>query len=297
MGETMSVADQTFPSSLRYWAAVVHQLPVISPVTTRIVNQHKRNMRSESDILRAIESDPGLSAKIVSIANSLWFGHPGRFYSSVQDAVARIGLELARNTVNKATFAAEDSVMATYGQQLKDLWAHTMLTAYTAREIARLLPAERKIDIELVYITAMIHDIGRLVIMTYDPCGYRLLTATGTLVPRSSETLVECESRCFGVTHAELGEKLVNAWGLPELICGAVAKHHSVHDDCAREANVLLAILQIAERLIEQLMPHASESIVKSCDKCLRFTGLQAQDLSEVAEKLSAQFKWFKSVA
>ncbi len=177
------------------------------------------------DAARLIGRDLAMSAKLLQLVNSSFFGL-GRRIASVEAAVGYLGLGMVRNLV-LALSAFDASARPRPGFSIEMLQAHCQLAA----GIARKLLTDRK-QAEEAFLAAMLHDIGKLILAT-------ALT-------------VEEEAALDGVTHAEVGAYLLGLWGLPYAVVEAVAHHH--HPERAQPVALdVVAAVHLADALAHEL--------------------------------------------
>ena len=199
---------------------------------------------SMSDAAHLVEQDPGLSAKVLQLVNSAFFGVPQRL-SNVRSAVTYIGTNMLKSLVlTVEVFRGFDGL----GQRIAPFSIDTLLLhSLTTANIARLLLRERQ-GSEDAFIAGILHDIGLLILESQKP----ELFGEAMEVHRAEKlTLVEAETKILGVTHAEVTAYLLGVWGLPYPIVDAVARHHrpdSVADPCLD----VLTATYVADALAEE---------------------------------------------
>ena len=199
-------------------------------------------------IALAIESDIAITAKVLQLANSAFFGI-GRTVTSVRDAVVYLGVE----TIKSLTLMAEafgkltpDHLEAFSFEQFQ---RHAMLVARVAGAI---LPPGRS---QQEAITAgLLHDIGKLVLIADDPAEWNELN---DLAVERHIPLHEVEEEVQGVTHAATGAYLLSLWGLPDGVVEAVAHHHDPSELPATALDAIAAV-HIANALANDIQAGAS---------------------------------------
>ena len=168
---------------------------------------------------KLIAQDMGMSAKVLQLVNSAFFGLSSRI-SSPQQATVLIGIE------NLKALVLSVQVFSDFGAQLtKDLaflWDHSMTTASFAKAIAEAQRSPRPV-VDDAFTAGLLHDVGRLVLASAFGVEYQ------RVLKRASEPgalLATCESDAFGCTHNGVGAYLLGLWGLADSIVEAVAWHH-----------------------------------------------------------------------
>ncbi|MDR3673156.1 MAG: response regulator [Holophaga sp.] len=169
-----------------------------------------------------IEQDMGMTAKILKIVNSAFFGLR-RTISSAQESVTYLGLDTVKALVLVNSIFERAEPLPTRNLTLADLWRHSLDTAAVAKAIALAQGATRA-QAEEVFVAGILEDVGILVLATHFSAAYdraiEILLAEGVQL-----TTVEQEE--FAVTHAEVGAYLLGLWGIPAPVLKIVSLHHS----------------------------------------------------------------------
>jgi HD-like signal output (HDOD) protein len=194
-----------------------------------------------AEIADIMEEDPAMSAKVLQLVNSAYFGFAHRV-TSIHQAVMYLGVELLRGLLLTARAFALMGTESVEGFSLDQLQAHSVLTG---RAAARFLTNPQMV--EEAFTAGILHDVGQIVLALGFPDrfgGVRQAAREGR------RPLQEIEKEILGVTHAEVGAYLLGVWGLPFSIVEAVAFHHcpSLVTEGARD---VLAAVHVADALVE----------------------------------------------
>ncbi len=169
-------------------------------------------------VARIIEQDVGISAKVLQLVNSAFFGI-SHSMTNIQSAVSYLGINTLKNLVlSVEIFRAFKPQRNLPGFSLEKLQEHAQLTAHIA---ARLPVPKHLADIAVV--AAMLHDVGKLIM------AWKLSAQFGTMLAEAQEEhcpVYKVEERANGFSHAEIGAYLLGLWGLPYSVVEAVALHH-----------------------------------------------------------------------
>jgi HD-like signal output (HDOD) protein len=202
------------------------------------------------DIAALIERDTAMTAKLLQLANSAFFGI-GRTVNRVRDAVVYLGSD----TIKALTLSVEAvGRLAPQGMQGFSIDRFHRHASLVARIAAAILP---KGAVQQDAITAgLLHDIGQLVLIADDPDRWRRLTvqAQDRQMP-----LYQVEQQDEGITHAAIGAYLLCLWGLPDGVAEAVAHHH---DPLAVPGAGLdaIAAVHIADALAHEVQHNAEDT-------------------------------------
>jgi HD-like signal output (HDOD) protein len=204
--------------SIRRTVGALRHLPAL-PRTYDALTQALTNPdTSLPKVARIVEQDVGISAKVLQLVNSAFFGL-GHSITNIEHAVIYLGINTLRSLVlSLEIFHVFESKTALPGFSLEKLHAHARLVAHIA---ARLPVPKHLADITLV--AGMLHDVGKLIL------AWKLPDHLKDLLAEAAEEhcpLYKVEEREDGFSHAEIGAYLLGLWGLPYILVEAVALHH-----------------------------------------------------------------------
>jgi HD-like signal output (HDOD) protein len=183
-----------------------------------------------------IVKDPGLTAKMLQVVNSVALG----LHEKVNDpleAVQQLGLRTVRSLALSAHVFASFTPSQKINFPVDKLWGHLMKCGDSARAIMRAEDADH-VYVEAAYTAGMLHDIGKLMLADSMPGEFqKVLQKTATGAP-----FHESEMDVFGATHAGLAAYLLGLWGLPAPIVEAVAFHHTPEKSSLQAFSPLTAV-------------------------------------------------------
>jgi HD-like signal output (HDOD) protein/CheY-like chemotaxis protein len=173
---------------------------------------------SMDKIVAIVEKDPAMTATVLRLANSGFFGVQTRI-ESVFEAISLLGTELLRSLALAAGIFGRYEDTPTFS--ITDFSARAIRVAGLARKLATGENYSRK-TAEEVFISALLCDIGLLVLATGSPDRYAQVRAAAS----EKGSITGAEKEIFGATHAYLGAYLMGLWGFPDEVSLAVAFHH-----------------------------------------------------------------------
>jgi HD-like signal output (HDOD) protein/CheY-like chemotaxis protein len=174
-----------------------------------------------ADAARVVERDIAMSAKVLQLANSAYFGRRSPV-TRVADAVAYLGLEALRALVLQAEVFREFPIGSSIpGFDLEALHLHCGRVA----RLSAALGAKTQTSQD-AFTAGLLHDVGLLVLASHDPAG---LGATLASAREQQRPVYQVERDRQGLTHADVGAHLLALWGLPPTVTEAVASHHDEH--------------------------------------------------------------------
>ncbi len=221
----------------------INQLPILPRVTqalNKALSQPNPNMK---DIGMIIEQDIAISAKVLQMVNSAFFGL-AHDVSNVRTAMNYIGINMIKNLAQHVeVFPPFNGKNKIYDLSLEKIQKHAFMTANLAQKMFK--DPKKSED---AFAAGMLHDIGKLIMMAFLPAQFEQVTKEMNL---RNQTDFEVEKQLVGVTHAEIGAYLLGIWGLPYPIVEAVANHHEPTRVNLKKFDVLSA-LYIANQLVDQ---------------------------------------------
>jgi putative nucleotidyltransferase with HDIG domain len=207
-----------------------------------------------------ISQDLGMSASILKMVNSAYFGLSKRI-SSPEFAVSLLGLDIVQGLVLTAHLFTAFSNAETKLLNLETIVDHCLVVGFLSKEIAmhEKLPQS---TVDSIYIAGILHDVGRLVFASHSPKLYRNVIDIAT---RENRQLYQVEQELFGAMHAEIGAYLLGQWGLPELVIELIAYHHSdnIPDYLALELSALRAADVYSKDILPASEPDSSDTLEK----------------------------------
>lgn len=205
-------------------------LPSLPSLYSEIVSELQSADASIHRVGEIIAKDPGMTAKILQLVNSAFFGIR-RVVSNPMDAAAYLGLETIQSLVLSLHAFARFEACQFPGLSIDQIWSHSVAAGLLAKRIMEGENAGRAQAAE-AFTAGLLHDLGKLVLTGNLPQEYGAVLAWAA---HGEVTLHDAEREVLGSTHAEIGAYLLGLWGLPDPIIEAVALHHHP-GDCADKA-------------------------------------------------------------
>lgn len=222
---------------LKVLVGQMSRLPSIPSLYREIVEALQDPEVSMAAVGRIIGRDISMSAQILKLVNSAFFGLRRRV-SSPDEAASYLGLDTLRSLVLSLNAFSQFDGVTVEGFSFSDLWQHSLQTGAAAKAVALCEQADRKLADE-AFVSGLLHDTGKVVMAANFPERYaevvRLEKAEG-LDP------CEAERRVFGASHPDVGGYLLGLWGLPVPVVEAIAFHHRPRLGAERTFSPLTAV-------------------------------------------------------
>jgi HD-like signal output (HDOD) protein len=243
---------QKFESSikcemLRDLIGRMETLPSAPTLFHKIVKELRDENTSLDDVGEIISSDIGMTAKLLKLVNSAFFGLK-RQINNPAEAVTYLGLETIKALVLAVhafdCFDGKD----TGPLSLDKLWGHSLAVANWSRTIAREENSSAS-EIEETFTCGVLHDVGKLALSSNLPDLYR---ETLQLIAQQKFPLLEAEEKIFGANHADVGGYLLSLWGLPPRVVDPISFHHNPRQSAVGEMGPL-AFVHAADAFVNEV--------------------------------------------
>lgn len=196
-------------------------LPTLIAKLIEMIDNPKTNAR---DLGRLISTDQVLTARILKLANSSFYGFPRRI-STVTLALVVLGFDTLKNLCISASMREwfSDKDIDSYFDMSR-FWEHSITCGTAARMIAKdrgfMISGE-------VFVGGLLHDIGKLVLKQYIKPEFRKIME---IVKKENLLFIEAEEKIIGINHATIGSWLADRWNLPKRLVDLIAYHHNPKD-------------------------------------------------------------------
>lgn len=192
-------------------------LPSPPEIAVKILNTIRRNASGVDELTRIITTDQALTAKMLQIANSGFYGLPKKI-CSIERALTVLGTNVVKNIALSFVIATDLRSAETGGFDFNSYWRHCVTTAVAAELLCQTL--ERRSDD--IFVTALLENVGMLIIALNKKEAYRRSTDDDLC----EERIVAYERRTLGFDHQQVGSVLTDSWGLPKRVSEPIMYHH-----------------------------------------------------------------------
>ncbi len=199
----------------------IETMPSLPALYSRVVEELESGAASTESIGRIISTDMGMTAKVLQLVNSSFFGM-ARHISSAREAVVMLGIDIVKTLVLGLEVFSKVSSSALSVIPLEKVHDHGVNAGGIATSIATMEHMEKE-DIDNAAIAGILHDLGKLILVEHFPDQYRQVIE---IVKQDKLPVFQAETKIFGVSHAEVGAYLMGLWAFPDSVVEAVAYHH-----------------------------------------------------------------------
>ena len=232
---------------LKTLVSQLRNLPSLPSLYFRINEAVSSPDSALEEVGRIISSDPGMTAKILQLGNSAFFGI-ARQIANPAEAVQYLGIERVRALVLSLHVFSCFEKVPLRNFSIDQTLSHCMCTGVVAKLIARMQKADRAVADEACA-AGMLHDIGKVMLAASLPDQYEEALK---LASERKISISDAEREIFGASHSQVGAYLLGLWGLPATIVEAVALHHEPRQGASKAFSPLAAV-HIANGLVRQI--------------------------------------------
>ena len=247
-----SLRDTLSQESLIRLVSQVTTLPSLPHVYTKLLEELQSEDASIQGVAALISQDVGMTAMLMKMVNSSFFGIPRRVESPTH-AAALLGLSVLKPLVLSAGIFSQFRADGLRQYSVDALMEHSLAVSRLAEQIAKS-HCDNKDLAEDALLAGLLHDVGQLLLVANMPeqFGKALALARDKEIP-----LYEAELECLGAHHADVGAYLLGLWGLANPIVEAVAFHHQPGKCVALGFGPLTAV-HVANILTNESQPSCS---------------------------------------
>ncbi|MER3522589.1 MAG: histidine kinase [Ignavibacteria bacterium] len=232
------------PDFVRDKVQTIIQLPTLPTVAQEVVELVDNPRTSASRLGRVIESDQGLTGKVLKIANSAFYGFP-RQIATVDFAIIVLGFDALKEIVISISLVSALQKKSDVPFDARGFWDHAVYSAVIARRLARDLGYRVSGE---VFVGGLLHDMGISVLHQHFCKEYLAMVST---VEAQQIPFLDAEKEVLGVTHAQVGGWLAERWNFPNHLVEAISMHHTPL--AAKENPELVGIIHCADVLANRL--------------------------------------------
>src|SRR3972149_1604096 len=194
-------------------------LPTLPSVAAEIISLTSKEETSVKEIADMLSKDVSLSAKVLKIANSAYYGVAYKI-STIQQAISCIGINAIRSLVLSFSFLSIKGGNKAELFMYEDFLAKSLATAVVARLIKNKIDNN---DLEEIFIAGLLKDIGKLIIASTHP---KLYEQVAKEAQNTEKNIIEIEQQIIGIDHAQIGYEITKSWGFPDILSVPIRYHH-----------------------------------------------------------------------
>jgi len=255
--------------------SAVKAFPAMSATSTHVLKLLNDPNSNLAKIEEKVKYDAGMTANILRMANSAYFGFPGTI-SSVSQAIATLGWKrMYQLVVASAVNALMEQPVPGYDLPRGELWRQAIAGSVAAQTI---LKHTKTRGADEVFTGALLRDIGKLIIGDYVDSYYEQIE----VALAKGISFDKAEREVLGTDHGEVGAWILEHWAIPALLVDAV-RWHSAPDE-AETANPVIDIVHLADQMAMAVSNGLEREQIRlsPCESSLKRLNLAADDLPDI---------------
>ena len=253
-------------------------LPTLPGAVVRITRMLDDPETTAVEVGREIEKDQVLSAKVLKLVNSGFYGF-SQPISTIQHAMVLLGFNVVK------TLVLSTSVLDMMSQSMSGLWQHSLACARTCAIIARHLGMD---DPEEISVTGLLHDLGKVVLEAHVS---EVFEAVMDRVKTQGMLFYKAEEDVMEVTHATVGGWLLDKWQLPGQLVEPIMYHHDFHPTRTHAART--GVVHLADILVraEGFGSGGDPRIPVLSEEAMKVMGVGEDDLQEIMDTMMDEMR------
>jgi putative nucleotidyltransferase with HDIG domain len=220
---------------LRCLVSQMPSVPSLPTLYSRLLKELEQPDPRMDKIAKIVKQDIGMTAKILQIVNSAFFGLSRNITDAAQ-AINFLGLDTVKSLTLGVGVFSQFEKNYEVSQIISKTWTHSIAVGRVAKAISEQVNPAVAGD---AFTAGLLHDIGKLLLAVNMP---EKFAQSEKLVEGQNYSRTEAEKQCFETTHSEVGAYLLGLWGLPHQVVEAVAFHHIPGDFQTDKFTALTAV-------------------------------------------------------
>jgi putative nucleotidyltransferase with HDIG domain len=266
----------------------IDAMPSLPITVSKIVELANNPHSTPSDLNKVITLDPVLTAKVLKLVNSAYYGLSNSVTSIVK-AIVLLGLNTIKNlAVSTAVLGTVKKKVAANALNMDEFWRHCLAVGVTSRSIAAKIGVDPK-QREEFFIAGMLHDIGKIIMNDHIPEYYMEVfeAAANNNVPLWKEEVTSLE-----YDHARTGKLIAEKWQLSPSLTETISTHHAPTES-SQENRVLVTAVAAADIFCVARATGFAGSLVPDqlTEECWNTLGIREEDLLGIEKTIDEEIE------
>jgi putative nucleotidyltransferase with HDIG domain len=243
------------PESFDAWVdRAIRRVAPISPWAIQLLSMSPDAQGTDRVLRDLIASDPALLARVIGTANTRAFNARGDEVTQIAHAIQRLGTREVWRLATVLALGSSARIRPALRPAKRALWMHSFTVAHAARALAESA-ARPGLDADRVFVAALLHDIGLMVLLTIEP--ERCIAMLARVADPAVGFSAALEAEVGLAPHARIGAEVCRRWSLPEDLARLVGGHGAVHPlDHAPADRAHAAAIELGHQIAERIGAH-----------------------------------------
>ena len=228
----------------RYKVLQLERLPALSITVTKLLRMLSDDDLEIEDLANVIEQDPGLTARVIGLANAAYFAQ-AKPVVTVSEAIIRVlGLQMVKTLAFSIALCGAFDTSKCPGFRLDRYWFLAFGGAQLAKRLSMKMKTSGRPDPDAIYLTGLLINIGVLILVHEFPHDYAQVLAELNRVP--DQDLESLERELVGISSREAGEWLTHRWHLPQFVVQAIASQGTSDETVERSLETRIVVAMVS---------------------------------------------------
>ncbi len=258
----------------------VENFPSMPAAGSKLLALLEEQEVSVDEVEQVLRYDPGLTANVLKLANSAYFGIPARI-GSVKQAVILLGTNrLIQLVIASCVGAVMNKAIPGYNIPPGNLWRHSIAVSIAAEALVK---DKKNFDSEDFFTPALLHDVGKLVLGNFVK---EDLTAIGSMTGKGIPFVV-AENLVIGTDHSEIGAKILSQWAFPDDVVNTVRYHHD--PEATETSSMQIDVVHLSNLLCQthSTAPDSAGQPVELSAAVIDRLGIELSQFESISEKVA----------
>lgn len=282
------IQDEIQNKNLTNLTQNIKNIPSLPEIITKSIEIMQDKNTSSETLAKIISTDIGLTARVLKLVNSAYYGFPKQI-STVKQAITILGFTTIKGLIISASvfkMFSENTNNSYFNY--KNFWKHSMMTASASKMLSEYISVDIVQDI---FSAAFLYDIGKIILAKYDKDNYAKVCK---LDFQNEADFIKSEEEYCGLNHCEIGNIVAYSWNLPELFCEIITNHHNplrcqkYFKECS--------VVYIANKIVNSITGNKNVNIDKITLDILEKINISNENVSSVYELLVQNAQNFNNI-
>lgn len=256
------------------------ELPTLPVIVNHVLEATSDDNTSQEDLAEIIKHDPGITNKLLKLANSVYYGQRTPV-DTIKRAITVIGFdEIVGIVIGMNILSSLADKESGLGLDMKALWIHSIACATAVKEIAEIAHPDMAAGI---FIPGLLHDMGKIILSVYFKEAFREIRF---MAMEKKKPLFRVESSVLKLNHAILSGLLMKRWRFPPHIINPCSFHHNPHK-CPEPFRTSAIIVNLGNYLCHKCqIGHSGNTVPVTIKDALGKIGLNKDDVRNIIDTL-----------
>ncbi|MGN0018163.1 MAG: HDOD domain-containing protein [Candidatus Gastranaerophilaceae bacterium] len=255
----------------------ITNIPSLPEIINKSIELMQNDKTSVNDLAKIISNDIGLTARVLKLVNSAYYGFPKQI-STIEQAISILGFTTLKGLIISASIFKMFSNKGNSSFDYKNFWKHSILVATTSNILIKQTGTDEN---ENIFSAAFLHDIGKVIFAQYDWQSYSNVCKMDNL---TDTELLKAEEHYCGLNHCEIANLVAYSWNLPDIFCDIISFHHN--PQASQHYKKECQIVQLANIIIKDILDTTEFNIDNITLNLLENLNISGENINKTKEEV-----------